>query len=413
MKSKLLLITIIIVLFLQGVFTNIIHPLTPSYVEQIDAPDYMFGFFFAAMNLGIMLSAPVWGVFADSGKKRMSVVFGFIIYGVFQYLFGFGNIFGPWTLVIFRVFSGIGVGSAFTIFISEIIVISKENKKARNIAFGVASLAIGSAIGQFLGGVLYTNLFFIKLLKTDNIRNIFLIQGILSALLAFILFLVFKPEEVKREKTNNRVNPFKAFKEIKTLDLSLIIFLLSLVFYTMGQVNVDKYLDVYFINDLGYKENVLGTFKMIVGFVGVFTSILIVPLFMKFKKKVRLIAIFQVLSAALVLIIFKGTSFKFITYLYTFYLAYIIVKTINEPLDREYVSAFTTNENMGKLTGIRQSFYSLGTVIGPVLGAFLYDYNRLLVFYVSAIFFIVAFILIVVSNFVKNENSGEAITSSV
>lgn len=409
MKKRFPLIILIIVLFLQGIFTNIHHPLMPNYVKHLNLPDYMFGFFFAFMNLGLMVAAPIWGRLADNGKKRISVILGYSIYGLFQYLFGLSNVFGPWSLSLFRFLSGFGIAAAYTVLISEIIIISDTNKKAKNIAFGAAAIAIGGAIGQFLGGQLYKNSFFISFLKTDQMSNVLLIQGLSSIILAILVLLLFKPKElVKENKTKNR-NIFKDLKEIKNLDKKLIIFLLSIIFFTMAQTNVDKYLDVYFINDLGYREDTLGQFKMIVGFVSVLTSILIVPLFMKFKKKVHLMALFQVISAVLILIIFKGTLFNFLTYLYTFYMFYIIVKTINEPLDREYVSTFAEEENMASITGIRQSFYSLGTIIGPILGAFLYDYNKLLIFYVSVIFFIISFILIVINVlFFKKEKEFES-----
>jgi predicted MFS family arabinose efflux permease len=165
----------------------------------------------------------------------------------------------------------------------------------------------------------------------------------------------------------------------------------------MSHINIYKYLDVYFINDLGYKEDVLGQFKMIVGFVGVFTSILMVPLLKKIKAKLQVIAIFQLLSAVLVLICFRGTMFSFLVYLYTYYLVYIIIKTVNLPVEREYVASFAEEENMGRIMGIKQSFLSLSNIIGPILGAFLYHNNRLLVFDFAVLFFIIGFLLIMVN----------------
>lgn len=404
MKKKKAITILIIILFLQGVFTNIHHLLMPSYVKILNLPDYMFGFFFAFMNLGLMVAAPFWGNLADHGKKKISVVLGYVIYGSFQYLFGLSQFFGPWSLSVIRFLSGFGIAASFTILISEIMVISEDKKKARNIAFGAAALAIGGAIGQFLGGLLYRNSFLINYLKTDKMANVLLIQGMLAIILAFLVLIFYQPEEVLKEKETKRVNMIESLKRLKTVDKRLIIFLISLIFFTMAQTNIDKYLDVYFINDLGYLENVSGQFKMIVGFVSVLTSVLIAPLFMKFKNRISLIAVFQIISGLLIFIVFKGTKFSFITYLYTFYMLYIIIKTINEPLDREYVSTFANKENIGVITGIRQSFYSLGTIIGPILGAFLYDYDNLLVFYVAIIFFIISFLLIIISNlFMKKE----------
>ncbi len=397
MKDKQAFIVVITLLFLQGIFMNIHHPITPSYVAELNFPDYMFGFFFAFMSLGAMVSAPLWGSLADHGKKKISVFIGFLIYGLAQYLFGLGEVFGPWGLAIVRFFSGVGMAAPSTIFLSEVVVISKKHNKTRNLVYGAAATAIGGAIGQYFGGFIYTNDFFIKYFKTDHMPNVLIIQGLLSAFLALLVLVMFKPKEVVNNQKEKGVNIFKAFKLLKTKDIKLIIFLISFFFFSMSHINIDKYLDVYFINDLGYKEDVLGQFKMIVGFVGVFTSILMVPLLKKIKAKLQVIAIFQLLSAVLVLICFRGTMFSFLVYLYTYYLVYIIIKTVNLPVEREYVASFAEEENMGRIMGIRQSFLSLSNIIGPILGAFLYHNNRLLVFDFAVLFFIIGFLLIMVN----------------
>lgn len=402
MKKTKNIIVLIILLFFQGIFTNIAHPITPSYVRELNLPNYMFGFFFSFMNVGMLVGAPFWGNLADQGKKKNSVLIGFSVYGFAQLLFGLGNIFGPWGLSLFRFLSGFGIAAAFTILYSEIIVLSETNKKAKNIALGTAAVAIGGAIGQYLGGFLYTNSFFIKHLNTDQVINVLIIQCLFSLLIALLSLLIYKPTEVVNG-SNKRVGFFEGFKQVKKISPQLLMFLFALVFMTIAATNVDKYLDIYFINDLGYKEDALGTFKMIVGFVSVFTSILIVPLFIKIKKKLLIISLFQVLSAILIVIVFNGTSFEFLTYLYSFYMAYIVIKSTNEPLEREYVAGFGNESNMGLITGVRQSFFSLGTIIGPLIGAFLYEYSPKYVFNSSVIFFLIAIIFIILSGILKKK----------
>lgn len=409
MNKRKCLVVILILLFLQGIFANIHHPIMPSYVSKLNLPNYMFGFFFAFMNIGMLIGAPFWGSLGDSGKKRISVITGFTMYGVFQLLFGLGNFFGPWTLSLIRFFSGFGIAASFSIIISEIILLSDKENRAQNIAFGAAALAIGGAIGQFLGGFVYTNEFLNNTFNTDSVFVILFIQFVSSMILALYTFLLYRPVEVERDENVKRAKFYDGFKEIKNISVDLLLFLIALTFITIGAVNIDKYLDVYFINDLGYKENILGNFKMVVGFVSVFTSLLIVPLFMKFKKRLLLLSVFQIISSMLILIIF-GTSFtSFIALMYTFYMVYIVIKTTNEPLEKEYISNYGTEENMSTLTGIRHSFYSLGTIIGPILGAFIYDYNSVLVFYVSIIFFLISIVLIGVSAVLKKKNNIELI----
>ena len=61
---------IIFFFFIQGIIHNIGHPVTPAFVRGLEIPDYMFGVFFAAMSLGLMIGSPLWGILADRGRRK-------------------------------------------------------------------------------------------------------------------------------------------------------------------------------------------------------------------------------------------------------------------------------------------------------------------------------------------------------
>ena len=41
-----------ILFFLHSIAINLIHPVTTTYVNSLNLPDYYFGFFFSLMSLG-------------------------------------------------------------------------------------------------------------------------------------------------------------------------------------------------------------------------------------------------------------------------------------------------------------------------------------------------------------------------
>ena len=53
---KKAVISIIILYFIQGIIHNLGHPVTPAFVRSLEIPDYMFGFFYATMSFGLMVS---------------------------------------------------------------------------------------------------------------------------------------------------------------------------------------------------------------------------------------------------------------------------------------------------------------------------------------------------------------------
>lgn len=402
MKRKIFIL--LMLFFIQGVVTNIHHPLTPYYVEYLGLSGFMVGLYFSCMNLGIMLGGPFWGNLGDHGNKRKAVLIGLTLYAVGQVLFGMGDIFNPWILTFFRLFSGFGIAAATTVIMSEIIVSSEtSNERSWNISLAVAILAIGGSIGYFLGGFIHTNKFVISVLGTDKFFNAFMFQGISIMILVFLIFLLFKPEKVEIDHSKKRPQFWDGFKEIKHIGPEMLFFLLALVFITIGASNVDKYLDLY-LKDLGQPANFLGNLKMIIGFVSIFVTALLVPFFMKIKKQLTLMAILQALSAVVVFIVFKETN-NFILFIYTFFMIYIVAKAIFAPLEQEYVASFSNENNVATMMGIRQSFYSTGSIIGPLLGGWLYSMNYIYVFNSSVIFFLLGIVLLMLSGYFKKRNN--------
>ena len=116
-------------------------------------------------------------------------------------------------------------------------------------------------------------------------------------------------------------------------------------------------------------------------------------------------AILQIISAILVLITFQMNNFLIAAY--TLLLAYTAIKAIFQPIEQSYISAYATDENMGKITGVRQSFLSIGTIIGQLFGAFIFDKNATWLFNSSVIIFIISVGLIYLSfNLKKKQNSS-------
>lgn len=52
------------------------------YVEVIGVLNFMFGFFFLFMNLGMMFGGLFWGNLVDYNKKKISLIIGIFIYGL-------------------------------------------------------------------------------------------------------------------------------------------------------------------------------------------------------------------------------------------------------------------------------------------------------------------------------------------
>ena len=73
---------------LVGITTNLGHPITPYYINQINLDKIVFGYFYATMSLGMLISAPIWGALGDARGRKWVLIICLIFYGVGQVLFG-------------------------------------------------------------------------------------------------------------------------------------------------------------------------------------------------------------------------------------------------------------------------------------------------------------------------------------
>lgn len=385
--KKSILITLSFFL-IQGIVHNIGHPVTPKLVTSLDIPSYMFGIFFAMMSAGLMIGAPIWGILGDRGSKRFYAFFGLIGYSIGQ--IGFAYVEQEAWMVAFRFLSGFSVAASVTLLTSSLIELSDPHNRAKFLAYSAAMTVLGGSIGYYLGGFLATNQFMIDFFHITEIKHVFLIQATLNVLHATYVLLAFQEDRhvvIKKE----RVNMIASLKVVTKIKKSLLFFLLALTFITMGVTNLGKYLDVYF-NDLGYTPGDLGTFVMVTGFVSLATSILIVPIVAKYKRRLLLITILQLINAAIIFFVFRANNF--ILVIYTVYMAYMVLRSIYQPIEQNYISEHAVDNKYGTIMGIRQSFYSLGMVIGPFIGGFLYNQSPLMLFDSSAITFLIGVILI-------------------
>ncbi len=383
------IIWVLILYFFQGVIHNLGHPVTPYLVSDLGIEDYMFGVFFAAMSFGLMLGGPIWGVLGDRGNKRIYMVLGLIVYSIGQFMFGYSG--NQYIMVLFRFLSGFGVAASVTLLLSHLICLSPKEKRTKYIAWSVAMFTIGSSVGYYLGGFMSTNQFFVDLLGTDDLKRIFLIQAILNIFHALNMYLHIK--QVKEPVNGEvKISIIQGFLDIKKMNKNLIIFLISLTFISIGMINLSKFIDVYF-KELGYNPNELGTFVFWTGIVSLLTSIFIVPFVVKIKRELTIMVWIQVLSSIIVFLVFRGNDFLLL--LYTVFMIYIILKTVYAPLEQSFISNYAHDGKYGTIMGVRQSFFAVGMVIGPLIGGFLYDIEPLYVFDFSVLMFVLGFILLI------------------
>ncbi len=368
------------VAFLLGVLTNIGHPITPYYLKQLALDTQNFGFFFAAMNLTMLLTAPLWGSLGDSKNRKIIVCIGLIVYSIGQILFG---VFDDTILIIIaRLISGIGIGAVTVNMLSYINTSSilKERKKevvSSYIGFNVLGASIGAALGGILGN------FF-----TGSYQNVLYIQGILTIIYAIYILILHNTNDDIKESSRSK-NPFSSLKDVSKLNGFYAIYLFVLFLIGMSFTNIPKYLDVYF-TDLSKSTLFIGIFSLIVGLLTLLSNLFILPKISKKFDNYKLSIVISVISGLLVFVSFNIPN---LIGIFSFYFIYIITRALLEPLT---VNVLAQNDKIapGVLMGLRQSFIALGGILGTIVAGYIYSYDYLLLFNICAFIFIICALIL-------------------
>lgn len=390
--SKTIKIVLIIYL-VQGIIHNLGHPVTPEFLKSLDIPDYMFGVFFAMMSLGLTIGGPIWGVLGDRGNKRLYMFIGLLIYSLGQFLFAYVD--NEYWMAFFRFLSGFGVSASVTLLISHIIEHSSVDNRGKHLAWNAAGFTLGASLGYLLGGFIAENSILIKYLHTDDLRVVFLIQAGLNVVHAVVVFLLITDSE--KSVQVQRTTVIDGFKNISKLQPALIVFLTSLTFITIGATNISKFIDVYF-RDLGYSKNQLGVFVFMTGIVSLLASAFIVPRVLKWKQDMKVMIWIQVISSIIIVIVFRSSNILVI--LYTLFMFYVILKATYTVLEQNYISSHAVEGKYGEIMGVRQAFFAIGMVIGPIIGGVLYNAKPIYVFDFSVVMFLIGFVMLLI---VKNK----------
>ena len=77
-----------IFVIIYSLFANFAHPVTPTFIQNLGLPDYMFGVAFACMSTTNFLFSPFWGKISRGFGSSKVLGVCYLGYALAQYIFG-------------------------------------------------------------------------------------------------------------------------------------------------------------------------------------------------------------------------------------------------------------------------------------------------------------------------------------
>lgn len=369
----------------ESLAANLAHPITPTLIQNLNLPDYMFGLMFAGMSVTNFLFSPFWGRLVDYLQSRSILLIGCVGYGLGQLFFWQATT--PVTIMIARCFSGFFVGAINVAMLTYLVNTSNPAKRSRNLTIHATTVTVSSTFGYLIGG-----------LAGEISLNLSFGMQVMLLLLCGLLFALlcqkdrsistFRPSLLQISKG---ANPFSAFLAGRQFMTSLFALLFGVLLLSMfASTAYDQCFNYYIKDQFGFSSAYNGTIKAVIGVISLVSNMTLCLYIMRktnVAKSNALLLLFGSISMLGVLIFDTVVPFILFTILY------LGINAISVPVLQSLVSGRASAQNSNLVMGFYNAIKSLGMVAGSLIAGFVYDYNPKFPFVLAAISFAGAFLL--------------------
>lgn len=354
MKLKKVLPILFMIMFLVMVGFGIIIPVLPFYAEELGASPTELGLLMAVYSLMQFFFSPMWGRISDRIGRKPVIVTGILGLAVSYFLLAFST--EVWMLFVARIVGGILSAANMPTVMAYVADITTEDDRGKGMGVVGAATGLGFIFGPAIGGV-FTNI---------SLHAPFYIAGILSFITLFFVMFVLKESLTEAKKAESRTRQKQSFGDAVRGPFATLYFLQ--LFITLSLAGLEATFAYYGAAKAGLDAVNLGYIFMIMGL----ASAAVQGNMGKWTKK---FGEGQIIKAGISLSIL---GFGLILFIQNFITAaiFLAIFGVGNGVIRPSVSSLLTKKSKyghGRVTGYLSSFDSLGRIIGPVLGGFLFS----------------------------------------
>ena len=363
MKYKLRFTLFFAVMILFNLAANFAHPVTPTIIQQLQLPDYMFGLMLAAMMISQFLLSPFWGKINTYIASRQTLLICCTGYGAAQLLFAFSRTQGA--ILAARVLAGIFVGGIFVSFLTYVINVSKPEDQAKFLTWSATIQAVFGAFGYLVGG----------LLGEISILGTFLLQAGTLTFSGILFRIACVPDNTASEKLPVKQiirgsNPLQAFLDGRRFMTAAFALLFALnILMNFGNTGFDQVFNFYLKDQLNLTSSYNGLIKAAVGLISfAFNMTLCLWMIQRTdtKKSILVMAVFCTAASMGALLIPQISGY--ITCGVLVYAGY----SVSLPVLQHMVAQRADPVQKNLVMGFYNATKSLGSIAGSLMAGFLY-----------------------------------------
>jgi MFS transporter, DHA1 family, multidrug resistance protein len=375
LQTKKALPILFAIMFLVMVGFGIIIPVLPFYAEEIGANPTELGLLMAVYSLMQLIFAPYWGRLSDRiGRKPVMMIgigglaLSFFIQAISTEL---------WMLFAARILGGLLSSANMPTAMAYVADITTEENRGKGMGIVGAAVGLGFVFGPAIGGI------FSKI----SLSMPFYIASASSLVTLILVSIVLKESRQKQSDTSHKKESiWKSFNQ----NVSVLFFVQLLISLSLS--GLEATFAYFAAQKAGLNTVQLGYIFMIMGFAGAMVQGGLVG---RWTKKYGESAVIQ--GGMIV----SAIGFALILAVNNFLTAAIFLSIfgIGNGVIRPSVSSLLTKLSTtghGSSTGLLSSFDSLGRIVGPPLGGWLFSISIGLPYISGAVITIAALALFLV-----------------
>ena len=360
------LVIIFVTVFIDLLGFGVIIPLLPFYAESFGASAFMIGLLATSFSLMQFLFSPIWGRWSDRIGRKPIILVG-LLGSCLSYL---GLALAPSLTFLFvaRIVGGIA-GANIATAQAYIADVTTPQNRAKGMGMVGAAFGLGFIFGPAIGGVLtrfgpQTPMWFASALCLAN----------------FIAAWFLLPESRPVDTVTKSLGRLEAFRHAARNPTLLL--LLSLYFLvTMAFACFEATFAIFSEAKFGYNASTIGFVFAFIGVILALVQGVLVGRVVKVVSERKLIplAIFAIaLGIGLIPLAWNVPTLLGALFVMAVGMGF------NNPSLSSMVSRLSDPDDQGGILGLASSLASLGRVVGPALGGYVYDAYGMTTPYVSA-----------------------------
>ena len=379
-RTQSSILTFFIIYFSFTITSNLVHPVTPAFLQMMQFPSYMQGVAYSAMSFFIFFTSPFWGRMGDRSSYAKMMAIGYFGYALGQLVFSLSRAV---PLMLFaRLISGTASGALQVNSLAYLVSCSNEQNRGKYLAIYAALQSVGTSVGYFAGG----------LIGDYNVLLAFYVQVALVAAMGGVTLLILRDPADRthdsRPITLREVNPVSSMiTSAKKVDAAMGVFLATVFCFGFAMMAHDNYFGYFLQDQLGFPPSVNGYFKAVIGVIAIIANSTI-NMWITKHTDVRKsnVVILGLCSVSLLCMVSLSGIPAFLATALTYYTLSIIVVPVLQVLmmkDEDKADA-------GTISGLFNALLALGKTAGPLAASVAYSINPIYPFILAAAMYALA-----------------------